>query len=128
MQTTLIDIFNPSKQDLDNALVECNTSYYDYKEKYRMKKELELFFQKETDKIVNDKDETWKKVYTYPANARSKIDEDYREKADLLVELEIQVKCLELSIEQNKMVYYHIKNNMQNNDMQDIQSEIVWSL
>ncbi len=93
-----------------------------------MKKELELFFQKETDKIVNDKDETGKKVYTYPANARAKIDEDYREKADFLIELEIQVKCLEASMEQNKMIYYHIKENMKNNNMQDRQSEIVGSL
>lgn len=124
----LVDIFNPNKDDLDNALCDVRLYSYELMENYREEKELELFFQKATDAIVNDKDDAGKKIYTYPANARSKIDEENREKADRLVEVWILKKQSEVKLDVAKMTYYHVKWNIQNNDTMDKQSQIVWGM
>ncbi len=124
----MIDIFNPNKDDLDNALVELSVVSRQYLEMYREEKNLELFFQKATDAIVNDKDDAGKKVYTYPANARSKIDEENREKADRLVEVWIKKKEYEVMMGLAGDVYRHVRDSIKSNQIIDRQAEIVWGM
>lgn len=124
----MIDIFTPDKNDLDNALVELGVVSRQYLEMYREEKELELFFQKATDAIVNDKDDTGKKLYTYPVNARSKIDEENREKADRLVEVWIKKKEYEVMMGLAGDIYRHVRDSIKSNQMIDRQAEIVWGM
>lgn len=117
-------IFEPTQTIIDENLLNLVLLVEKYKSIYREQKELELFFEKATDQIVNDKDENGKKIYTYPANAKAKINEDNRNLADRLEEVWIQRKELEIDIEMTKMLHYHASKKIEENRQVDVATSI----